>query len=144
MFGIGPMELVVIAVVALIFVGPQRLPSLMRQFGKFFVQAKRYSTDVRDSFQQVVDQAERELRAEEEAEAKKEQAAKGVLPPAETEKTEEEWAPHPPTEGFVTIEQVAAEEGWSVENPGPGNKAPEAPAPTEVKPESQETPKSKV
>lgn len=121
MFGIGPMELVVIAVVALIFVGPQRLPSLMSQFGKFFVQARRYSNDIRDSFQEVVSQAEKELRDEELANMKKELREAATLPPPEVETAEEEWQPHPPTEGFVTIEQVAAEEGRSLEE---GSQAP--------------------
>lgn len=75
MFGIGPLELVVIAVAVLVFVGPQRLPELMRQFGKFFVQAKRYSGDLRESVQGAIREAETELRLEEaeklRAEAKK-------------------------------------------------------------------------
>ena len=47
MFGIGPMEIVVIIVVALLFVGPQKLPELAKQMGKFIVHAKRMTTDVR-------------------------------------------------------------------------------------------------
>ena len=76
MFGIGPLELVVIVVAALIFVGPQRMPHVMKQFGKIFVQAKRYSNDVRDTFQDVVRQAEEELGREELEALKKEIAAK--------------------------------------------------------------------
>ncbi len=75
MFGIGPLELVVIAVAILIFVGPQRLPELMSQFGKFFVQARRYSGDLRETMQGVIREAEAEMRIEEaeklKAEAKK-------------------------------------------------------------------------
>lgn len=75
MFGIGPLEMVVIAVAILIFVGPKRLPEMMNQFGKFFVQAKRYSGDVRESVQGAIREAEVQLRLEEaerlKAEAKK-------------------------------------------------------------------------
>jgi sec-independent protein translocase protein TatB len=65
MFGIGFFELVVIAVVALIFVGPKKLPEVMRQAGKFFVQVRRTANDVRSTFDQVVREAEDELRKEE-------------------------------------------------------------------------------
>lgn len=65
MFGIGPIEILVIAVVILVFVGPQRLPELMKQFGKFFVHARRYSSDIRSSFDDVVREAEREMRLDE-------------------------------------------------------------------------------
>ena len=65
MFGIGFSELVVIAVVALIFVGPKRLPEVMKQAGKFFVHIRRTANDVRGTFDQVVKEAEEELRREE-------------------------------------------------------------------------------
>ena len=65
MFGIGPLELVIIALAAVIFVGPDKLPDLMKTAGKFFVQARRFSNDVRNQFQHVVDEAEATLRQEE-------------------------------------------------------------------------------
>lgn len=65
MFGIGFFELLVIAVFALIFVGPKKLPDVMRQAGKFFVQIRRTTNDVRSTFEQVVRDAEEELRREE-------------------------------------------------------------------------------
>ena len=65
MFGIGPMELIVVAVCALVFVGPQKLPDLMKQLGRFFVQARRYSSDIRGEFNEVVRKAEAEIRLEE-------------------------------------------------------------------------------
>lgn len=61
MFGIGPMELVVIALVAVVFVGPQKLPEAMRKIGRIFVQVRRQTQDVRDGFNDVVRSAEREL-----------------------------------------------------------------------------------
>ena len=65
MFGIGPMELVVICVIALVFVGPKKLPDMMRQIGKLFVHARRYSSDIRSEFNEVVRKAEVELQKEE-------------------------------------------------------------------------------
>jgi len=64
MFGIGFMELLVIAVVAIVFVGPQKLPDLMRQAGRFFVQMKRTTSEVKDTIDQVIRDAENELRDE--------------------------------------------------------------------------------
>jgi sec-independent protein translocase protein TatB len=64
MFGIGPMEIAIILIFALVFVGPQKLPDLARQFGRFFVQMKRMTSDVRSTFDDYVKKAEQELLAE--------------------------------------------------------------------------------
>jgi sec-independent protein translocase protein TatB len=65
MFGIGFTELLVIGVVALIFVGPARLPELMRQLGRYFVQARRMTSEVRSTIDSAIRDAEDELRREE-------------------------------------------------------------------------------
>ena len=65
MFGIGPMELVVICVIAIVVVGPKKLPDLMKQMGRFFVHARKYSTDIRSEINEVVRKAESEIRLEE-------------------------------------------------------------------------------
>ena len=64
MFGIGPMELVIIAIVAIVFVGPKNLPEMMKKLGKAFVQVRRQTQEIRDGFQDVVKDAERELELE--------------------------------------------------------------------------------
>ena len=64
MFGIGIMELVVLAVVVLLFVGPRRLPQVMHQFGKMFVRLRRMSSEARDTFDQIIRTAEREVDQE--------------------------------------------------------------------------------
>jgi sec-independent protein translocase protein TatB len=58
MFDIGFMELVLIAVVALIVVGPERLPGAIRTTTLWIGRAKR-------SFQQVKTEIEREINADE-------------------------------------------------------------------------------
>lgn len=64
MFGIGPMELIVIAVVAMLFIGPDKLPDLMRKFGKIFVQVRRQANEVRSGFNDVIHEAERDFELE--------------------------------------------------------------------------------
>lgn len=65
MFGVGFFELILIAVVALVVVGPKRLPEVMRQAGRLFVHFRRTANEVRSTFDQVIRQAEEEMRREE-------------------------------------------------------------------------------
>ncbi|NRA43905.1 MAG: twin-arginine translocase subunit TatB [Oligoflexales bacterium] len=65
MLGIGFVELCVIIVVALVFVGPKKLPEMMKQAGKFFVQVRRMTTDVKSTMDEVIHEAEQEIRKEE-------------------------------------------------------------------------------
>ena len=68
MFGIGSTELLVILVVALIVIGPSKLPDLMKTLGKGMAEFRRMSTDVKSTFEAEVERADREQK---QAEAKK-------------------------------------------------------------------------
>lgn len=81
MFGIGFFEIVIIGVAMLLFVGPQKLPDVMRQAGKLFVQLRRTANDVRSTFEQVIHDAEQELRRDEIEKMKIALSAKTALDP---------------------------------------------------------------
>ena len=59
MFNIGPMELILILLVALVIVGPKRLPEVGRSIGKSLRELRRASEDVRSSFEASLDDDER-------------------------------------------------------------------------------------
>ena len=61
MFGIGLPELIIIAVVALIFIGPKNLPGVLRSLGRGLVQVKRATNEVRETVQEEMNQIEREI-----------------------------------------------------------------------------------
>ena len=55
MFNLGPMEALVIVVVALVVLGPQRLPEAMRQVGKAVGEARRWSASLTSTVQSAME-----------------------------------------------------------------------------------------
>lgn len=48
MFGIGTGELIVILIVALVIIGPQKLPEIAKSLGKAMGEVKRATRDIQD------------------------------------------------------------------------------------------------
>jgi sec-independent protein translocase protein TatB len=66
--GIGGLEYLVIGIVALVVVGPERLPGMLRQLGKMVAKARGMANEFRASFDEMARQSELdELRKEVEA-----------------------------------------------------------------------------
>ena len=61
MFGIGIPEIIVIIVVALVFIGPEKLPGVLRSIGKGLVELKRATSDVRSTVQDEMHKIEEEI-----------------------------------------------------------------------------------
>jgi len=57
MFGIGMTELLVILTVALLVIGPKKLPELARSLGKGLAEFRRASSEMRREFLEVTDEA---------------------------------------------------------------------------------------
>ncbi|SFJ72379.1 sec-independent protein translocase protein TatB [Desulfomicrobium apsheronum] len=69
MFGIGSTELIVILIVALIVIGPAKLPEMAKSLGKALGEFRRVSTDVKRTIEMEAEQSEQKVKTEQ---AKKE------------------------------------------------------------------------
>lgn len=80
MFGIGLPEMIIILVVALLVVGPSKLPELARTLGKAFTEFRRMADDVKETFEEEVMKEEEakttEATGENKGEEKKQDEAK--------------------------------------------------------------------
>jgi len=105
MFGIGSGELIVILVVALVLLGPQKLPGILRAAGKGYAQLRRMTMDVRSTLESEIRKADEAVRETEKqraeaaasADAPKEvpgEAAESAKPSSSVPETPSETAPH--------------------------------------------------
>jgi sec-independent protein translocase protein TatA len=60
MFGIGPEELVLVLIVALLVLGPERLPRMARDVGRVVGELRRTSDEFREEFMQADKYLERQ------------------------------------------------------------------------------------
>jgi Tat protein translocase TatB subunit len=79
---IGPLEILVVGVLALLVFGPEKLPEMARSLGKGLTQLKRMASDAKSEFDMGLDAADEETPAT--APAAK---AAEVVEPAETAAT---------------------------------------------------------
>ena len=106
MFGIGSTELLVILVVALIVIGPQKLPQLMRSLGKGMAEFKRMSSDVTDTLDKEIKAAEKSMREQElQEKLATEEAARKKAEAVLAEKEASESAPAAPQAETADIQE---------------------------------------
>jgi Tat protein translocase TatB subunit len=70
MFGIGFPEMIIILIVALLVVGPSKLPELARTLGKAFTEFRRMADEVKETFNEEVMKEETAKPAETPGETK--------------------------------------------------------------------------
>jgi len=58
MFGLGFTEILIIAIIAILFLGPDKLPSAMVDIAKFFRQMKKTVSSVKDSLEEEMNVSE--------------------------------------------------------------------------------------
>lgn len=63
-FGVGPAELILILVVALIFVGPERLPRLAADVARTIREIRKYTSSFAAEFNDVIKEFEKETESE--------------------------------------------------------------------------------
>ncbi|GHF26017.1 hypothetical protein GCM10017044_21080 [Kordiimonas sediminis] len=61
MFDIGAMELFVVAILALVVVGPKELPKLLRTIGSYVRKAKAMANEFRQGIESLADEVEQEV-----------------------------------------------------------------------------------
>jgi sec-independent protein translocase protein TatB len=106
MFGIGGPELLIICVVALIVIGPQKLPDLLRSLGKGVAEFKRVGNEVKSTLDDEVGKAEAAARKKDvDAEMAKQEAAE-----AEAAKEPAPAAEAPAEPASETVAEAATEE----------------------------------
>jgi twin arginine-targeting protein translocase TatB len=60
MFGIGMQELIIIAIIALLIVGPKKLPDLAKTLGKTFGELRKAADGITDDFKQTLQNDEKQ------------------------------------------------------------------------------------
>ncbi len=62
MFNLQGSELIIIVLLALVVLGPEKLPDAMRKLGQFYAELKKMSTGFQEEFRSVVDEPLKEMR----------------------------------------------------------------------------------
>lgn len=134
MLSIGLTEIIFIAVLAVVVVGPERLPQVMRQLGRWYGQLRRSADELRRAFVLEADRQDAEERykslqerRERAVEARKRamaEAGEGTraqnqeMPPPDPEAVDLERVPESERADAVATEPGASEEPESATEPG--------------------------
>ena len=102
MFGIGMTEMILIAALALIILGPKKLPDLARSLGKGFAEFKRATNDLKSTI-------DLEIKAEDERHNKKVAAQEEQKIPDNADEASP-TAENPPAEETPTVAVNSSED----------------------------------
>jgi sec-independent protein translocase protein TatB len=137
MLGIGIGEIMIIAVVALLFVGPERLPKVMRELGRQYGRLRRAADELRRAFVLEADRQDAAVRYA--ALQERRQAAAEIRRKAQEDAGEGTVAQDNPMPGLAV---AAADEGSETDDAPPSpetssetSDAP--PSPVNVSPEHE-------
>ena len=99
MFNVGGPEFLVILLVALIVLGPTRLPGAIRQVGRFIGEAKKLSTSFQNEVQDAMNDPVKKATGVEVPKSAKDVVNKfGVAPPFTPQEASARTAPDPPAD----------------------------------------------
>ena len=134
--GVGPAELIVILVVALVFVGPDRLPRLAADLARTIREIRKYTGSIAAEFSDVIQDFEKESAG---ARSQWKEigegltgATKSVTDAIRAARSDAEGATPPSSAASVNGDQTEPE--WR-EIPDPGAPVPDEPAHNLVEPE---------
>lgn len=151
MLNIGLSEMLVVAILVIVFVGPDDLPRMMRLLGRNYAKLRRASEELRRAFTLEVDRVEADRRAEEIRRRREEllarrraqqeaRAATGEAPDGPQPRLEPEEAPSPVQASTDAPEAAAGPPEAPQAAPQPSAGASEAQGGPDEAPSAREAP----
>lgn len=125
MFGIGPTELMVILAVALIVLGPKRLPELARSLGKGLAEFKRATNDIKHQIDSSMEDPSPKATtpkpplAVEKPSTEQTAEAEAPAPNTPPKKQETMWDRLDASEAVKEAQETATKEGEEASSPTP-------------------------